>query len=112
MEKKEIKKTIQAYIDEGLLNLEVLYDLIQFAQDIYLIQGHKNIMSKIGYKVYDVAKPQGYIDYLNQAGVNKEITRNAVYDYTDKTFGELSLPAVKYVEYLRTNLINEFTPKS
>ncbi len=100
------KAKIRAYLDEGLLNINVLYDLINFALDNQSLKGQKNILGKIGYSAYDVATPYDYTRYLNDAGISEEITRPCIFDYTKKSFGELSIPEIRYVEYLRTNLIN------
>lgn len=64
----------------------------------------RSIMTRLGYKTYDTAKPQPYMDHLRETGVPNEMLLHTVYDYTENKWGQLSNYLCRYWDYLSHKL--------
>ena len=94
----ENKMRMLAYIKEDMLTQQQLDFLVDLVNGLN-VWDH---MDKIGYKKgrYDTARPLEYMNELKEMGINDEIIEGCLFDYTEKSFGELSSYKTRFFNYI------------
>ena len=96
----ENKERLLAYLNEDMLTdeqMEFIVDLVNGVSIWDLIRA-----GKLGYKKghYDTARPLEYMNKLKEMGINDEIIEGCLFDYTEKSFGELSSYKTRFFNYI------------
>jgi hypothetical protein len=104
---QDTKDTLLDWVNSDLMTEEKAQLIIALLNDKYSMGFDHELMEKLGFKSFDWAKPQRYMDELRSHLQSNEVLQGTVWDYTNNRIcGQLESAMVRFVKHVLQTLGN------
>lgn len=98
---EQTRETLMDWVNSEFMTEEKAELIIALLNGKYEYQFDSDIMEKLGFKSFDWARPQQYMDNLRNHIQSNEVLQGTVWDYTNnKFFGQLESVMVRFTKYI------------